>query len=521
MICAISRLFGFRGKGRSVKATPVSRFRPWLERLEERDVPAIAFWIGDSMVDLNWSTDANWLDGFKPGADDAAVFDENAVADCVIDSDVSVAELYMWKGFDNRTITLTNTDVDLTVTKSLFMNAGQIAGGDLTVSGGTFEWWGGTRQGNNAYNDITTISANAVLKIRGNVALANSTLNNYGTIDIHYIDNPAPNNNSAPMGASNLETTGDVARIDRVDPVEPAIEFEFKMLADARLVNKDGSFFNNLAGLQNEMEIHSDASFTEFAIDPGATFTHSKSFLSIETSLFNSAGGLKLYDNSGMVVFGEGTLAGTVSLETDSNFFINPYGKLNFILENVRVTGAGVLGYADSRYGSSLEIKGSNTIQNFVQSGGYGNITGDGTLKISGTFDWIGGGAWTGKVNVNIQANAVLNIIEGEGGTTFYFWNGSTLSNFGTVNWDSGSIVSGSDNGSNTPSTRIYNAEGAVFDVQGDLTLTSQFEPLAFVNDGTVMKSQGDGVASIDLIFVSTGTLETTSGTLAFNESIL
>src|SRR3954463_15114974 len=46
----------------------------FLERLEDRSLMASMIWSGQSTVDSNWTTGANWVGGVAPQQDDSLVF---------------------------------------------------------------------------------------------------------------------------------------------------------------------------------------------------------------------------------------------------------------------------------------------------------------------------------------------------------------------------------------------------------------------------------------------------------------
>jgi hypothetical protein len=87
--------------------------RPFLERLEDRDVPVNATWKGAVNSTL-WSVANNWFGGVVPnGVGDTATFDNTAVNDCTLDVANGVNLLWISVGANfTRKITL---DHDLTL----------------------------------------------------------------------------------------------------------------------------------------------------------------------------------------------------------------------------------------------------------------------------------------------------------------------------------------------------------------------------------------------------------------------
>jgi hypothetical protein len=138
-----------------------------------------------------------------------------------------------------------------------------------------------------------------------------------------------------------------------------------------------------------------------------------------------------------------------------------------------------------------------------------GVLDGTGMLTISGTFDWVSGGAggasMAGTGVTKVQAGGTLHI----GGTNGVTLDTRTINNAGTVKWDGTSnwaVANGTFN----------NLAGGTFNA-----LTDQNVGFGgvFTNAGTFTKTSpvGTGTTFFDSIFNNTGTVSVQSGVLQLN----
>ena len=134
------------------------------------------------------------------------------------------------------------------------------------------------------------------------------------------------------------------------------------------------------------------------------------------------------------------------------------------------------------------------------------------SLSLAQTLAWSGGGL-AGAVTV--ATNGVLNIIN----TGYADLGSCTLTNYGTVNW-----VTGTLQGGGTPGTTIDNY--GLWNVQDDSTINHNDggDAIAFNNYGTFLKSAGSTNSSTILRggvnFTNTGTIDAASGSLVWQGSL-
>lgn len=117
------------------------RFRPELESLETRVVPAAYYWRG--LADTSWGVAANFHDGPNPltanphtdppGANDIVTLDGVDVDDCITGTVTEVGGLIIQSGYTG-TITLLDSK-SLTVNNNFEMYGGRIFGGEGTELG--------------------------------------------------------------------------------------------------------------------------------------------------------------------------------------------------------------------------------------------------------------------------------------------------------------------------------------------------------------------------------------------------
>jgi hypothetical protein len=166
------------------------RFRPAVEQLECRAVPAMTTWKGgvDLIKPKDWGTAANWSNGL-PDANKGANFDGGISQNPVeITVAVSCNSIQVQSNYNQGSITIKDNGT-LTVT-----NGGDIESGPITqsgqsnfieVSGGTLTWGGGAINPNGGTMSDLIIDRNATLTIQGtdtNQRLLGDELQNYGTV---------------------------------------------------------------------------------------------------------------------------------------------------------------------------------------------------------------------------------------------------------------------------------------------------------------------------------------------------
>src|SRR2546421_5598340 len=103
-----------RGKHRCLYQKKRSFFRPRLEALEDRCVPAtVNTWVAAGMFG-NWNNAANWSQARVPNSTDIATFNNSSAAVCVIDftvsgntaSGINITPVYLGSIFANADLVL-------------------------------------------------------------------------------------------------------------------------------------------------------------------------------------------------------------------------------------------------------------------------------------------------------------------------------------------------------------------------------------------------------------------------------
>jgi hypothetical protein len=150
----------------------------------------------------------------------------------------------------------------------------------------------------------------------------------------------------------------------------------------------------------------------------------------------------------------------------------------------------------------SLTLNGTFNSQNLVFSSG--NVGGAGTL--TGTAQWqasqFGSAATLALV---VATNATLQL---SGGTNHVLWSG--LTNLGTIAFQSGTLyVQGGG--------LVWNAPSGLFDIQGDLLITANYNVGSIINAGVLRKSAGTGVATNQVPLVNSGTLDAQFGQIQYS----
>ncbi|MGA3269239.1 MAG: hypothetical protein ABSE16_20780, partial [Verrucomicrobiota bacterium] len=145
-----------------------------------------------------------------------------------------------------------------------------------------------------------------------------------------------------------------------------------------------------------------------------------------------------------------------------------------------------------------------------VSSNGQLNLSSGalaGTNVLQGTLIWSGG-SLAGVLT--LASNSVLNIVAG-GGDGF---NGSVLTNYGTVNWTNTPLYGISGNNAQIYNYGLWNAQSDNTFTGGNIGGTSLFD-----NFGTFTKSGNTGTTILDsaVVFNNTGTVAVESGTLDVN----
>src|SRR4029077_16482863 len=113
-----------------------------------------------------------------------------------------------------------------------------------------------------------------------------------------------------------------------------------------------------------------------------------------------------------------------------------------------------------------------------------------------GVLDWLGGYVHGG---LTVASNATLNLSGAATKILGYGFDG-VVTNWGTTIW------TGGDFNINSSTCAFYNQPGALFDIQGNLNVTSQPHG-PFYNAGLFQKSGGSGSSYLAAAFYNSGTV--------------
>jgi hypothetical protein len=190
---------------------------------------------------------------------------------------------------------------------------------------------------------------------------------------------------------------------------------------------------------------------------------------------------------------------------------------INDVIAHLQLTG-GTVSLGSNFQGGTITnltllggvLNGNNTVSGTLNSAA--DLTGSLTVQGGATVNWSGGHA-LGPIQV--ANNAVLNIT---GGNTKYLWN--ALTNAGTVTLTNGTLYVDYNSAANDYGL-IENLAGGLWDIQGDLYLTTSYNTAYFRNAGTVRKSVGGSFGTVvGLPFYNLGNLQALQGTVNLNGGI-
>jgi hypothetical protein len=360
-------------------------FRPLLEQVEDRLLPANIVWSG--AVSSTWSVPGNWQGGLVPGPADRAAFDTSAAnRTAVVDANYSGTVGGLSSSWPGQIV----LDRALSVSADFLLAQGTITGSGLLTLNGTSRWEDGTLSG----AGTTVVPADGSLTLSGPAYkyLSQRMLSNAGTIT----------------------WTGTGA-----------------------ILPERGSIINNLAGAT--FDAQTDSYIT--AAGPAGSFTNSGTFrksagtgtLSVQV-LFRNTGLVDV--RSGMFgLSGSGSSDGSFST-TEATAVVFPSNQYT-LSDGAAATGAGFARVT----GGTLLIDGNVQAQNISLE--TGAIDGLGNLTTTGTFNWTGG-TMTGRGTTTIATTAVLAI----SGSEQKFFGQRTLANAGNASWSGAGGIGTGDGGS-------------------------------------------------------------------------
>lgn len=423
----------------------------------------------DAALDHSWGNANDWSLGHVPTASEVATFTGAQTDNVTLGTNTTVYGLDVQNGYTGMII-LTNQTLEVKSILNQMDPSSSIVGGTLTFDGlvdpsnggtGIFTWGGGSRIGNNAFDD-TTINPNATLNITGTITLSNIGFGAYGKVTWTGTGNINLNNNSLFSMGTGGTFTG-----------------------------------NNTGG-----SITSTSGSGRFAVVAGSTFTDH--YGEIFTDPLTVEGTYTITKAVTMSMLGGGDISGTVN---------NPVGaEIDWFLSGVQldnganITGGGLV-KAGTRF-QGLTMNGSATVTNFQQQGS--TVTGTGTLTLMGSSNEWTGGTWNGSGSVMVAMNAALQLDS----TTLAMQGGWSLDNYGTVT-ETGQTTINADGGSS-----FTNNTNATFNIAGSILYTGNGGAVGnFTNSGNLMMN-GTGTSKIGQLFTNSGAVQINSGTLEFINDI-
>src|SRR5262245_5484713 len=464
---------------------PPRRLPLFVERLEDRTVPAAVFWDGGG-DGVNWGSAANWSNDLLPtAADDVTINAPPAVtvqvgsfvtATChslqsqnsltLSGGPLTIAALSSING----TLTLTSpfstltANGDLTVTNLTHGNGTVTGPANVTITG-AWTWTGGTQTGTGRTVNAGTASLSGGFFSR----LDGRTVDNQGTAtitnnSITFANNAVWNNLAGSVFV--LTGTGSI-----------------------------GNFFPGpLAGFNNAGLVRKTGA--------GAS--------SIGIA-FNSTGTVDVQAGS-LTLGAGGTSSGSFTLAAGTVLGVG--GTYN-LQAGAAVTGPGVVQVSTF---NALNVLGSATIQNLTLAGGTvtatgglavqnlslngGNLTGPGTVTVNGQLTWTSG-------NMSGTGRTVLNGPSAISGGFFSMLDGRTVDNAGTA------TVAPNDSITFANAAVWNNLAGSTFVLQGTGSVGNFFAGAAqFNNAGTLRKTGVAGASTVGVALNNTGTVEVAVGTL-------
>src|SRR5581483_1671592 len=250
--------------------------------------------------------------------------------------------------------------------------------------------------------------------------------------------------------------------------------------ANGGIANQAGASFN----VQCDQSVACGCDGYEYFFNAGSiTKQAGTGVTSVGVSFTNSAGG-SVAAQEGTILFNSGgSLAGTFQAATNALIDFN----------------SGIFSS-----GGAVVFQGPGQIED-------GGASFASSIPFSGTFT-IGSSGLTGSAGFTVPSGGVLNINGGNGNSVFLY---CPLTNYGTVNWQSGNIYAVYCSAAGP----IINEPGAVWNALSDQSLAgyNQGWPntiIYFVNNGIFEKLAGTNVTSASIAFTNTGSVLAQSGTI-------
>ncbi|HEY0968116.1 MAG TPA: PEP-CTERM sorting domain-containing protein [Opitutaceae bacterium] len=346
----------------------------------------------------------------------------------------------------------------------------QLYGNTLTVSGSVsvsnFELAGGTLAGTHTLTGATTWKGSSLSSSGTTTIPSGSTLAISNTVDHDFNSRSLVNNGTVNWQAGTLRTGSDGA-----------------VTNNATWNDSAGSTFSNPFG--------GGASFTNSST---GTYNRSGSGQTTFSTTFTNSGSIVL--SAGALEFqggGSFTSTGTMSAATGTTVYFNSAFSLS---AGAALSGAGTY----QLYGNTLTVSGGVSLSNFELAGG----------TLAGTHTLTGATTWKGS---SLSSSGTTTI---PSGSTFtistsadHDFNSRSLVNNGTVNWQAGTLRTGSD-GAVTNNATWSDTAGSTFSnpFGGGASFTNS-------STGTYNRS-GSGQTTFSTTFTNSGSIALTAGAFEF-----
>ena len=365
-------------------------------------------------------------------------------------------------------LSLTDT-TEPSTTLNLTLSGGTLDGtGNLTVSG-AFSWTGGTQQG----TGTTTIASTGTLTI--------------GTTATKTIDDRTLANNGTVNWQAGQINAFNGALIENAGTFDIGFDGTLGGFGTPSRFHNTGTLRKSAGAGIATINVPLDNDGTGTVQAAAGTLEILGDAADQQTGQFSAAAGatLEFRGGSNLVAGSSVTGAGTIAFTAGTTTIAGTYSPTN-----------------TSIAGGTVEFNANATITNLTLA--TGTLAGTGNLTVSGAFSWTGG-SQEGAGTTTIASTGTLTI----GTTATKTIDDRTLANNGTVNWQAGQI--NAFNGALFENAGTFNIgfDGATL---GNFGTASRFH-----NTGTLRKSAGAGIATINVPLDNdgTGTVQAATGTLA------
>jgi hypothetical protein len=447
--------------------TRLPTYRPFLEALEERLVPAVIStwnWNVNSGLQPNWSLAGNWTNGVPKVAGvggvagDQATFDGTSVGNCTVDIAVALDELTITNAYTgtitvNTSLKTGNPNPALTSS----MANGILTGQGIEIVAATFNWTGGTFQNTSQMRvdgGATWNITGAATKTLDSVLNLSLLANSIGTWD----------------GAGTI------------------------VFKNASLIVNSGSFTISGGGTMQD----SGGGVNEFSNQGTLNVSPGANNIAMIHVKFENLGAVPCNVQSGTLqIDGGSNLQGTVTVSGGAQLTLASINTKLDSLNGVTITGSGTLLIT-----AHASVVAASTVDCQTTYDRDVSVDGGSDLTITKNYYWKSGN-WTGAGKMIIKGNLILNntLVGG-------YPLGRTIDNYNIVTWSASDIQV-------STSANITNENGATFHIQTDNNILNAGNAGSFLNKAgaLVVKDGGTATTRIDLVFFpdNAGTIKVTA----------